>query len=200
MGSKPVVCRNLHWFCCKPVVIPNLSQFIATLFVCTLGVDTCCYEPFVLKYTPQTIPTAQGTFLRLRVYLPTAAGATHGRCLVVQNLDTKCLLFQVPKPALILTEPDALNAVWRLQVLVGLDNAGKSTLLCTLRGVKCDNVTPTWGFARYCSLVSLPLQTNTRPSRATRIQNIRLPVKNPSIPLQGTAFAISTVPRISEGV
>jgi len=32
-------------------------------------------------------------------------------------------------------------------VLVGLDNAGKSTLLCTLRGVGSDNVTPTWGFA-----------------------------------------------------
>mmetsp|Transcript_33686 Transcript_33686/g.73553 ORF Transcript_33686/g.73553 Transcript_33686/m.73553 type:complete len:319 (-) Transcript_33686:280-1236(-) len=31
-------------------------------------------------------------------------------------------------------------------VLVGLDNAGKSTLLANLRGVAQDNVTPTWGF------------------------------------------------------
>mmetsp|Transcript_25055 Transcript_25055/g.34527 ORF Transcript_25055/g.34527 Transcript_25055/m.34527 type:complete len:352 (-) Transcript_25055:123-1178(-) len=32
-------------------------------------------------------------------------------------------------------------------VLVGLDNAGKSTLLATLKGESSDKVTPTWGFA-----------------------------------------------------
>jgi len=33
-------------------------------------------------------------------------------------------------------------------VLVGLDNAGKSTVLLALQGESTDNVTTTWGFAR----------------------------------------------------
>ncbi|KAK3275237.1 hypothetical protein CYMTET_16620 [Cymbomonas tetramitiformis] len=32
-------------------------------------------------------------------------------------------------------------------VLVGLDNAGKTTMLCNLRGASTDNITPTWGFS-----------------------------------------------------
>jgi small GTP-binding protein len=37
---------------------------------------------------------------------------------------------------------------WSTQVLVGLDNAGKSTMLLALQGESTDNVTTTWGFAR----------------------------------------------------